>query len=128
MITFEKFETIYWIAGEDRAFEVLEGKIVDILQNGEFIIECGHNIYQNVLSFCCFKHNDYSKKHADDWSKYLLDVAIEDYQAKIKALGRVISEITGDDEDSQYEKLKRVAIKDRLEGKLNALLKLCNKK
>ena len=126
METFEKFETIYWIAGEDRKFEVLEGKIVDVLLNGEMTIECDSVIYLNVSSERCFKHNDYYRKTALDYAKYLLDVHIEDYHAKIAALERVISEMTGDSVDDQYAKLKRVAIKDRLEGQLNALLKLCN--
>lgn len=128
METFEKFETIYWIAGEDRKFDVLEGKIVDILYNGEMIIECDSVIYLNVLSACCFKHNDDGRKMALDYAKYLLDVQIEDYHAKIAALERVIAGITGDSIDDQYEKLKRVALKDRFEGQLNALLKLCDEK
>lgn len=126
METFEKFETVYWIAGEDRKFDVLEGKIVDILYNGEMIIECDSVIYPNILSCCCFKHNDYGRETALDYAKYLLDVRIEDYHAKIASLERVIAGITGDSLDDQYDKLKRVAIKDRLEGQLNALLKLCD--
>lgn len=124
METFEKFETVYWIAGEDRKFDVLEGKIVDILYNGEMIIECDGVIYPNILSCCCFKHNDYGRKTALDLAKYVLDVRIKDYRAEIVALERVIAETIGDSLDDQYEKLKRVAIKDRLEGQLNALLKL----
>jgi hypothetical protein len=90
------------------------------------IIECDGVIYPNILSCCCFKHNDYGRETALDYAKYLLDVRIEDYHAKIASLERVIAGITGDSEDDQYAKLKRVAIKDRLEGQLNALLKLCD--
>lgn len=128
MINFEKFETVYWIAGEDRKFEVLEAKIVDILQNDEVIIEYDHVIYLYVPGARCFKHNDYGREMALDCAKYLLETKIEDYHAKIKALERAISEITGDDEDSQYKKLKRVAIKDRLEGQLKALCDASNNK
>ena len=115
MITFEKFETVYWVAGEDRNFEVLEGKIVDILYNGEIVIECDRNIYLNVLSFCCFKHDEDGKKQACEWAKHFINAKMQEYHLKISELAQVISEITGDDEDSQYKKLKRVAIKDRLE-------------
>ena len=117
---FEQGEMIYWISNEDRNFEVLEAKFLHNVF-GDLIIECeGQQI--TTLSFCCFKHDEVGRKDAIEWAKHFLNAKIQEYHLKISELEQGISEITGDSEDDQYEKLKRIAIKDRLEGQLKSLL------
>lgn len=121
MAIFERGELIYWIANEDSFFEVREAKVLNYLPNGEYIIDCDGEIISSVLSFCMFKHDNYGRKSAYKWAWHFINSEIQKHKLAISELCSEITEIVGDSEDDQYKKLKLVALKDRLEGKLVVL-------